>query len=419
MRRIASALLTVALLACSSDPPTSPPAPAPTRSTASRETEPRIEPAEREAFVAGEAAFAADVFHAVVQDANDQNLFVSPHGIWSAFAMLYAGARGETAAQIRRVLHYDLPDDRLHAAFDATNLVLDRRDDLHVANAVFALTGYPFEQPYVDTLARWYGATPTSLPFATAPEDARNSINAWAAEQTSQRILEVLPAGAVGTNTRLVLANAVYLDATWETPFTKNLTQPAAFTDLDGRRSTVQMMHGAEQRARHLRAEDYEAVALPYRGGSMEMLVVVPDLGKFREVRDRLTGAELAALPERLQDERLIVSMPKFQAAKGTSLAKPLASLGLTLPFEAGADFRGIATGEGLRVDDATHVAWVSVDEEGTEAAAVTTVSVGGPTGGIGGPLHVDVDRSFLAAVVERQTGAILFFGQILAPDPS
>lgn len=391
------------------------------RSSLSRDTSPRLEAAESETFTRDEASFALDLYRAVGQAKAGESLFVSPHSVASAFAMTFAGARDETAAQMRKALHFTLPDERIHAAFNARDLELQARNGdglaLHVVNATFGQKDYPFEARFLDTLAVSYGAGVNLVDFVHDAEPSRGTINRWVTQQTKDRIKNLLPEGSITDLTRMVLVNAVHLDAKWASPFEKEATAPATFTRLDGGTTQVSMMSQTAS-FRHVAGDGFEAVALPYQGGAMEMLVVLPAAGTFATFEASLTADTLLGITSKLASKLVWLDMPKLKLDSDVGLKNAMKSLGMVQPFERGADFTGIAQAEELYISDAFHKTFVAIDEKGTEAAAATAVVVGVPTsaGPIDPPPHVRLDRPFLAAILDKETQTILFLGRVLDP---
>ncbi len=378
------------------------------------------------AAVAGEdPAFGAALL-AALGAGSDANLAVSPLSIRLALAMTYAGAREETAAQMAEVLGYDLAGDRLHAAFNALDLAVedrtgtfpgeggeDRSIEVSISNALWGQAGFPVEQAFLDTLALHYGAGMRLVDFAAAAEAARGTINAWVAGETNDRIRELIPAGALTPATLLVLTNTVYLLADWALPFESEATADGLFTRLDGSTVAVPFMHQLLP-ADHAAGDGWQAVDLPYVGGEVAMLVVVPDEGRYQEVEAGAAGlfgeARAALAPIDVE-----LALPRFEFRTQASLPDALRSLGMTDAFDAGlADFSGISSEGALFISDVVHEVFVSVNEAGTEAAAATAVILG--RGAPAVPVELSVDRPFLFWLYDRPTGAVLFMGRVLDP---
>jgi serpin B len=377
-----------------------------------------------------DAKLAADAINdfglQLLRDAveRDENAVLSPASIAMALAMARAGARGDTAAEMDTVLRGVASDgnptwlNALDAALGARSGTFRNQFNkdadvlLRIANQAFAQGGFAFEQSYLDALASRYGAGLWLVDFVNDAEAARRTANQWVADQTEQRIPELLGDGAVDTLTRLVLINAVYLKSAWFAPFS-GTTAPAPFHRLDGSTVDVQMMHTLAELP-YAKGSGYEAVELPYAGRQLAMLVIVPDdLAAFEAGLD---GQALAAITDGLHAERVAVAFPRFGIETKLDLNRALAAMGMPLAFdERRADFSGITPAADLYISGVIHQANIDVDEEGTEASAATAVIMG-TTSMPPPPIPMTVDRPFLFALRDVQTGAILFLGRVVEP---
>jgi len=383
-------------------------------------------PAGDVAAVAGEDPVFGAALLAALGAGSDANLAVSPLSIRLALAMTYAGAGGETAAQMADVLGYGLPVGRLHAAFNALDLAIEDRTgtfpgdggeersiEVSISNALWGQAGFPIGQPFLDTLALHYGAGMRLVDFAAAAEEARETINAWVAGETNDRIPELIPAGALTPATLLVLTNTVYLLADWALPFESEATADGVFTRLDGSTVTVPLMHQLLV-ADHAAGDGWQAVDLPYAGGELSMLVVVPDGGRFEDIEGEAAGLFGEARAD-LASTDVQLTLPRFEFRTQASLPETLRSLGMVDAFVPGvADFSGISSEGALFISDVVHEVFVSVNEAGTEAAAATAVILG--RGAPAVPVELSVDRPFLFWLYDRPTGAVLFMGRVLDP---
>jgi serpin B len=410
--------LSILLGACAADKADIVPEPpgAVARSELERDLSPQVSAEDRATLAAGNRHFAFDLYSRL--RGGSGNLVLSPYSISLALAMTYAGARGETATQMAAAASFTLPQERLHAAFDDLDLALTATDgeglELRVLNQLFGQDGFVFEQPFLDTLAVDYGADLRLMDFVHAADASRQAINDWVEEATAQRIKDLLPQGSVTSSTRLVLANAIYFNGKWKSPFDSALTSAGTFHLLDGGTTPVAMMHRALMLP-YAQADGYQAVELPYEGGRYAMLIIVPDAGRFNEIDASLDAARLDDIEAALTPAERLIGLPKFELEEPVSLKNILQSLGMVDAFDTTADFTGMRAEGGLYVGDVLHKAFVKVDEEGTEAAAATAVvMVGGaiPTP----PIRLEIDRPFCFAIRERDTGSILFLGRVLAP---
>ena len=367
------------------------------------------------------AAFAFDVYKKLV--ATNNNVVFSPLSISIALAMTYAGAAGTTASEMASTLHFSLPPARLHAAFNALDLALTSRGQgwpvkINVVNALWADKTFAFKSNFLDTLAANYGAGVNLLDFIHAPEPSRQTINAWVASQTNNKIQDLLPIGSVNETTRLVLTNAIYLDATWYV-FNGSRTMSGSFTRLDGSSVTPMFMDAPLVNLSANRATNFVAASLPYANPDLSLVVVVPDPGKFAEVESGLNATTLATLMAGMTTQSVGVHLPRFQIRTAAGLAETLMALGMKSAFDGTANFSGVSDTEaGLHLADVIHQAFISVAEAGTEAAAATgVVAAGGTTGHSPTPAVIlDASRPFLYFLRDQPTGAIVFMGRVMDP---
>jgi serpin B len=397
------------------------------RSGLSRDTSPQVPAGDLESVVAGNNAFALALHKRLVEPG--KNVATSPYSISTALAMVWAGARGDTASQMAEALHFTLPQSRFHPAYDALDLALEAPSTcsggctpftLRITNDAWVQKGYPFVPAYLDTLAVSYGAGVRPLDFAASPEASRQTINDAVARATEDRIRDLIPSGGIDPSTRLVLTNAVYFKGDWETPFLPEATRPDPFHLLDGSAVDVPFMNGHFS-ARVATQPAYDAIELPYRDSHFAMTFVAPNAGTFDAFESAFDVAALASVDAAMTREEVAVSMPKFRLTWQKRLNDALAALGMTDAFSsARADLTGIASpvpGDGtLHVSGVVHQAFVAVDEKGTEAAAATAVVAGGGGAPPPPPIPVIVDRPFLFLIRDRTTGQILFLGRVVDP---
>ncbi len=370
-------------------------------------------------------AFAMDLYHQLASQPGD--LFYSPYSIFQALAMVYGGARGQTEQQMAKGMHFNLSQERLHPAFNALDQELAKRASavkdegqgfqLNIANATWGQSGFPFLSSYLDLLARNYGMGLQAVDFANNPEGARQDINNWVANQTQDKIKDIVPHGAIDTLTRMVLANAIYFKASWMMPFQKSATQDAPFTTLDGSQVTVPMMSLEKNKLNYMKGVGYQAVALPYVDGNVAMLLLVPDAGKFSQFEASLDATRLQSILDSLQSTDVIMKMPRFTVESSFSLGDTLAKMGMPDAFNSSqADFSGMDGQRDLYVSSVIHKAYSSVDESGTEAAAATVAIVGLTAIMPGEPVNLTIDRPFIFVIYDQPTQSIFFAGRITTP---
>lgn len=416
------AALTLSAAACGADgtsiettpaasvPGLSEPAPSSTVAAATVEA---VSDAELVSVVAASNGLATDLYR-VLADDTDDNMALGTWSISEGLALPFVGARGATAEQMADVLGYVLPGDAQHEAFWTLRQQLRSRQNdglsLTLANRLFGQEGFTFLDEFLADQSRFYEAPLGTLDFANDPEMARGVINDWTALQTNDLIPELFPEGSISANSRLVLVNAIHLDANWHFPFNAELTRLEPFTRSDGSTINAEMMNFNEFLPSAI-TEAYSAVQLPYEGQEMSMVAVLPrdDLATF----EAGLGADLIAeVQSSLAHNGIHLRLPKFEIESHASLVGPLRELGLELPFSA-ADFSGMTGVADLSIAAIEHEAVVKIDEVGTEAAAATgsdMQSSHGPT--------VEFDRPFLFWVQDDATGQLLFLGRIANPDP-
>jgi serpin B len=285
---------------------------------------------------------------------------------------------------------------------------------LRIVNAIWGQQGFPLLSSYLDTIALNFGAELRLADFRHAAEAARLIINAWAEEQTNQRIKDLLAKGSIDADTRVVLTNAVWFKANWASPFAAGQTRDRPFIDRSGMPKAVPFMSQTYW-VPYGRSKACQAVDIPYTEGKISMMVIMPDVGTFDAFLTAFTPAVLDEIIGKLDTQYVALSMPKFTFSATPPIGSTLRTLGMAEafdPFEA--DFSGIDGKRDLFIGNVVHQAFISVDEKGTEAAAATavslsTVSLPPP------PLPLAVDHPFIFLIRDRETGLILFIGKVVA----
>ncbi|MFO0550969.1 MAG: serpin family protein [Polyangiaceae bacterium] len=398
-----------------------------------------IAPATNAQLVKGSNALGLALYGRLAS--GDGNLALSPASISIALSMTYGGAKGETAAQMDKVLGFDAPPTQAMRAMGALQSSLTRAGQpitLRIANQLFAEKTYTFEQSYLDATLASFGAPVERVDFKKDAEGTRRHINTWVERQTEKRIKELLPNGVLKPTTRLVLINAVYFKGRWESPFDASATSDQDFTLAKGKKAKVPTMHqmanfgfaeGAGARVVRLPFtartsdddEDQPAAGAPEYG----LYIVLPtDVAGLPALERALDATALDKLLAGVTYKFVDLALPKFEVAPeaSTSLAENLTSLGMKDAFDMErADFTGIANppdpAARLFIQEVLHKALVRVDEEGTEAAAATAVMMGEGTGMPPRPEVVfNADHPFLFVLREDTTGMILFLGRVVDP---
>lgn len=397
-------------------------------------TDPDIEEAALAEQIRGNVAFALELLEALREESPDENLFFSPYSVSIALAMTYAGARESTADEMAAALNFELEDDELHAAMGALEAEFERRNEdgqtvetpdvpgedddpdgpafeFTTANATWGEETMAFEEAFLDLLETYYEAGMRLVDFQGSPEEAREEINAWVAEQTEDLIDELLPDGSIDHQTRLVLTNAIYFHAMWQYPFDEGKTEPGTFTALDGSETEVPMMHQSIE-VPYAEIDGHQVVELPYANEDSSMVIVLPAEGEFETFEAELSVDVLATLLEETSRPEVDLTIPAFEIETQASLVETMEALGMELPFTGGADFSGMTGDASLFIDDILHEAVIEVDELGTEAAAATAVIMmeSGPID----HAEMTVDRPFLFYIRDRPTETPLFVGRVV-----
>jgi len=385
---------------------------------------PQYTPEEAASLAGANNQFAFDLYQQL--KSGQGNLLYSPYSLFQALTMVYAGARGDTASQIRDVLHYPISDEELHRVSNALNLALsskanasnqgDQAFTLQIANALWAMQNGHIEESYLDLLSENYSAGMRTVDFAQSQE-AADLINLWAQENTNNKIKEIANPDMFNVNTRLALTNAVYFKGAWRFPFEEVNTHKQAFTLLDGDQVDVDMMRISTEEFRALKNDQIQMVELGYANSSMVMDLIAPVGGNWEAFSQTLTSGLLDDYLEQLSTNRVDLSLPKFKIeTPEMDLINPMQDLGMIDLFGMGADLSGMTGDKSLLISTLVQKAFIDVNEAGTEAAAVT-IAVAQEKGMISPePITITFDSPFLFLIRDRETGAILFIGQLMQP---
>jgi serpin B len=355
-----------------------------------------------------------------------KNAVFSPASVALALGMTRAGAAGTTASQMDTALG-GLGSPAKAAWLDGLDQALATRSItvtdgtgvshqliLRIANAPFAQRGMTIQPAYLNAIGAQFGAGLRVVDYRTDSETARQLINGWVDDQTQHRIAELLARGTVTAATRLTLVNAIYLKAPWTLPFDPKETHDAAFRLAAGGTVDVPVMV-ASRTLPYAAGSGWSAVDLGYLGDQLSLTLILPNnLSKFTASLD---GARLADIVSALTPRRVDLELPRFSIETHQTLADPLRAMGMTAAFDpAVANFSGITTEAPLAISEVIHQANITVDESGTEAAAATAVVIGETAGPPSEPVVVHFDQPFLFALRDRETGAVLFLGQVVDP---
>ena len=344
------------------------------------------------------------------------NVVVSPWSISTALAMAHAGARGETATEMRAAMSFPFDGARLHRAYQATiaGLNAEADNELNVANAMFVQDGYALLDDFVSVTRDHYAAESRALDFENASEASRLEMNEWVEDRTKDRIKDLFPRGTVTSLTRLVLANAVYFKGAWAAPFSERRTRETDFHLADGGSVKVQLMRRTDPTA-YFRGDGFQAADIAYEGDRLSMLVLLPDEHDgLPELEARLSTDLLDTVVDGLSEISLPLWLPRFEVSGDFGLSPTLNALGMKRALTREADLSGMNGKQDLYVQAVRHKAWMKVDEKGTEAAAATGMVFGAKSE----PTTVfRADHPFVFAIRDRESGAILFMGRLAIPE--
>ena len=354
------------------------------------------------------------------EDAN-KNVFVSPSSIILALAMTYNGAESKTREAMARTLEIEgLPLNDVNtglADFQRDVRNADPKVQLKIANSIWARQGFTLKPDFIERSKQHYSAEVTSLDFDSP--DAATKINSWVKNKTDNLIESIID--RISSDQMLFLINAIYFKGQWKTEFEKAKTKDDDFQLATGQQKKVPMMSQSGQ-YRYLKGEDFQAVSLPYGDGRVNMYVFLPDKGTtLEQFQTKVTFENWEAWMKNLRFERGTMMMPRFKVEYEIQLNDALKALGMTEAFDPDrADFSGIAAinaGVRLYISEVKHKAFAEVNEEGTKAAAVTSVGMSTTSMQVPRePFTMKVDRPFFFAIRDDATGAVLFMGSIVDP---
>jgi serine protease inhibitor len=373
-----------------------------------------------DAVVLANRQFALDLYRKL--QGLEGNLFFSPYSISTALAMTYAGARGDTQAEMARSLHFILDQDQLHPALANLEIRFESLSkqghvQLKVANNLFPRQDYKLLKAYLTLVKDYYRVRVTPMDFSDE-ETARQTINTWVEKQTDGRIRDLIATGVLDDATRLVLVNAIYFKGAWSNPFDAALTAPAPFLTGSGMQVQVPMMN-QKRVFRYAEDNDFQVLELPYSSNGLSMFVFLPrKLDGLAKFEGALTLETLDRRAQALQETEVQVSLPRFVLDFPFRLDEVLQELGMLAAFSDQADFSGLDGSRQLFIGAVLHKAFVEVNELGTEAAAATAVVM--QTKAMVFPSMIfRADHPFVFLIRENSTGSILFMGRLKDPGES
>jgi serpin B len=369
----------------------------------------------------GNNQFAFEMYNEL--STKKQNFFFSPYSISAALAMTYGGARGETAQQMSKALHFEINQKKFHPKFQAlsdTLLSRNRRGmEFKIANKLWAEKEFTFLDSYFELTKKYYGAALEKMNFKTAAEAARLAINKWVEDQTNDKIKDLLKPKILSKDTRLVLTNAIYFKGSWANEFDKKNTREGNFLADGEKLVKADFMNKYKSQTKYFENDLVKIIDLPYKGDELSMTILLPQKNKGLPFAEQALNAEnFANWVGALRQEEVNISLPKFKMTSDFSLKELLSQLGMPIAFVRGvAEFKGMTGENNLFISAVIHKAFVEVNEEGTEAAAATAVIMD-----MVDSVQIDLtkefkaDHPFVFMIRDTKTGCILFTGRVIDP---
>ena len=360
--------------------------------------------------------FGFEILQKAYAEDGSENLMISPLSITQALSMTYNGANGETKTAFENVLHYEgqTTAEVNQAALDLTTALLevDSKVDIKIANSIWYRQGFSVEQDFITANQTYYDAEVSELDFGNPA--SKDIINHWVDEKTNHKIEKIVD--NISSDDMMFLINAIYFKGDWKAGFDKDDTENKPFYLVDGATKNVVMMKTESDFSVYLE-QNYAAIDLPYGQGNYSMVVLLPnDDSSLNELINQLDNEEWSALMQNMgEPSAWNLELPKFKFEYENTLNNELIDLGLGVAFSDLADFTGINTNGGLTISRVKHKTFIEVNEEGTEAAAATSVVVGVTSVGPNTNTFI-IDHPFLFVIKEKYTNAILFVGTVSDP---
>ncbi len=364
--------------------------------------------------------FALDLFRQV--HTKSDNLVFSPYSIGTVLAMIYSGAEGETAEEIREVLYFP-PANKLDPAVKELKDRILSGDtlpgtEINLANAIWAQAGFNFLPEYIENIQHWYDAPLTEMDFINEDSREKNRIriNSWVEDNTKQKIRELLSPGVLDANTRMVLTNAIYFKGEWMWEFDKARTAASIFRVSSGQTVMTDFMH-LTQTLPYYEDDEVQSIKLPYRHERLSMIIILPKSVEGWEMISRVLDLDrLRKMESQFESTEVQLSIPKFSLELKLNLREELSAMGMGLAFSRDADLSGMNGEKNLFVSEVIHKAFIEVSERGTEASAATGAVISLKSSLKESPLRFHADHPFLYLIQDRQTGCIIFLGRLVKP---
>jgi len=366
----------------------------------------------------GNTKFATLLYHQIKSEPT--NVFYSPFSISSALAMTYAGAKGETLNQMSKTLFFPIDQNELHNNFNLliTSLLNNDTDGikLKIANSLWLQENLKISDQFISTNEKYYNAGIMPLDFISDPEKSRITINNWVEKNTNDKITNLLPDGSIHSETRMVLVNAIYFKGRWDKTFDKSLNTTGVFYVFKTCQTQATYMNN------YLNTNYYEdnllsIVEIPYTEKKQSLLIILPkERYGLKDVEKVFDQNSLSDYFNKMIARRVNLSIPKFKTEATYDLKSNLSKMGMPIAFTNNADFSGITGDKSLAIDKVIHKAFIDVNEEGTEAAAATAVTMR-KTSMMLDEARFNADHPFIYLIKDNDTNTILFVGRLMDPN--
>jgi serpin B len=360
--------------------------------------------------------FAFKLYQQLAKE-SEGNVFFSPYSIFVALAMTYEGAKNETADEMQQLLSFPQQDDITLCSFGKIYNLLNHDNDyiLHTANALWIKEEHPFLSSYLQYIEDYYMGKTTEVDFSNS-QQAADLINQWIMQQTNNKIKDLIQSTDINPLTALILTNAIYFKGNWKYAFDSDLTTNRSFWISSNKSIQVPMMNQGDTDLtfNYTETEDMQIIKMPYKGDELSMIVYLPKDHNVSNVEDNLTSSHFKTWNALLSPQTVNIVFPKFTLNPEYSLKEPLMNLGMVNPFTNDADFSGMTGKHDLFIEKVKHKAFISIDEQGTEAAAATSVHM--TLKAVQSTLF-KADHPFVYCIVHEETNTILFMGRVSNPE--
>ena len=363
-------------------------------------------------------SFSFKIFEELFEEDNN-NLFISPYSIFTALAMTYEGAKGETAEEMADVLHVEQDNESFHLYMKTLYDVLNIQNidyNISTANALWVKKNLQLLEEYLNIIREFYGGDATEVDYSN-PSESAAIINQWVENQTNGLIKDLITEDMINPLTALILTNAIYFKGIWKTQFDPENTTNRPFETAAGTSVEAETMTLVNTYDRFYYAEndDMQLLELPYAGDDISMMIFLPKINDIASFVNTIDIEMFSTLKASMIERKVDIYLPKFEVETQYVLKENLMNLGMTIPFTENADFSLITGSKELFISNVIHKAFIDVNEEGTEAAAATAVVMETTANG-GSNIVFDCNHPFLYLIYHKQTGTILFMGSITDP---